>query len=216
MGDDLFAANLGKKKKRKKKKKKKKKKAKVKATPTDVDAYGTTQDGTETESNTASEDAVMTYKDMLDRAYRAIKEINPDITEKKRYVLAPPQIMRVGTTRTCWSNFADICKGMKRKPDHVLAYFLAELGNEGSIDGNSRLMLKGRFVPKKIESVLRNYIAAYVTCNMCRSPNTTLTKDSVSRLFFVNCKQCNASRAVTTIRIGARAVKRGERRKARR
>merc|ERR1712032_181476 len=74
--DDLFAANLGKKKKRKKK-------AKVKATPTDVDADGTTQDGTETESNTASEDAVMTYKDMLDRAYRAIKENNPDITEKK-------------------------------------------------------------------------------------------------------------------------------------
>lgn len=150
---------------------------------------------------------------------------------------------------------------MKRKPDHVLAYFLAELGNEGSIDGNSRLMLKGRFVPKKIESVLRNYISAffwncvgsvgvmtiakfdvqeklptnearaadnfapcfhvchagaYVTCKMCRSPNTTLTKDPVSRLFFVNCKQCNASRAVTTIRIGARAVKRGERRKARR
>ncbi len=50
---------------------------------------------------------------------------------------------------------------MKRKPDHVLAYFLAELGNEGSIDGNSRLMLKGRFVPKKIESVLRNYIGSF-------------------------------------------------------
>ena len=91
-----------------------KKKAKVKSTPkeqTDAEADGTTQDVTETESNTADEDAVMTYKDMLDRAYRAIKENNPDITEKKRYVLAPPQIMRVGTTRTCWSNFADICKG---------------------------------------------------------------------------------------------------------
>lgn len=67
--------------------------------------------GANTQANGADENAVMTYKNMLDRAYRAIKENNPDITEKKRYVLAPPQIMRVGTTRTCWSNFADICKG---------------------------------------------------------------------------------------------------------
>ncbi len=59
-------------------------------------------------------------------------------------------------------------------------------------------------------------VGAYVTCKMCRSPETTLTKDSVSRLFFVNCKQCGASRAVSTIRSGARAVKRGDRRKARR
>ena len=91
-----------------------KKKAKVKSTPkeqTDVEEPGSAQDGAETESNATDAGGVMTYKDMLDRAYRAIKESNPDITEKKRYVLAPPQIMRVGTTRTCWSNFADICKG---------------------------------------------------------------------------------------------------------
>ena len=96
----------------------KKKKPKDKPVPTEetgVEADATADAGDDTaaqaQSNGADEDAEMTYKDMLDRAYRAIKENNPDITEKKRYVLAPPQIMRVGTTRTCWSNFADICKG---------------------------------------------------------------------------------------------------------
>ena len=91
-------------------------KKKPKDTPIVKEAVVTEEDdaadaGADTQPNGADENAVMTYKGMLDRAYRAIKENNPDITEKKRYVLAPPQIMRVGTTRTCWSNFADICKG---------------------------------------------------------------------------------------------------------
>jgi hypothetical protein len=91
----------------------------------------------------------------------------------------------------------------------------AELGSEGSIDGSQRLMLKGRFVPKKIESLLRKYILEYVTCEMCRSPDTLLNRDPVSRLFFVNCKSCNASRAVSSIRAGFQALKRGQRRKER-
>lgn len=43
-------------------------------------------------------------------------------------------------------------------------------------------------MPKYIESLLRKYIVEYVTCQMCRSPNTTLTRDPVSRLFFVHCQ----------------------------
>lgn len=46
----------------------------------------------------------------------------------------------------------------------------------------------GKYVPKYIESLLRKYIVEYVTCQMCRSPNTTLTRDPVSRLFFVHCQ----------------------------
>ena len=77
-------------------------------------------------------------------------------------------------------------------------------------------MLKGRFVPKKIESLLRKYINEYVTCEMCRSPDTLLKRDQVSRLYFVNCKACGASRAVASIRAGFQAIKRGQRRRERR
>ena len=38
-------------------------------------------------------------------------------TRKK---LKPPQVMRVGTTRTAWVNFKEICVMMKRTTDHVL------------------------------------------------------------------------------------------------
>ena len=37
---------------------------------------------------------------------------------------------------------------MNRSPDHVLQFTLSELGTEGSIDGNQRLVIRGRYVPK--------------------------------------------------------------------
>lgn len=42
-----------------------------------------------------------------------------------------------------------------RQPKHLLDFLLAELGTSGSVDGNSQLIIKGRFQPKQIENVLR-------------------------------------------------------------
>lgn len=44
-----------------------------------------------------------------------------------------------------------------RQPKHLLDFLLAELGTSGSVDGNSQLIIKGRFQPKQIENVLRRY-----------------------------------------------------------
>jgi hypothetical protein len=57
-------------------------------------------------------------------------------------------------------------------------FVVAELGTEGSIDGNNRLVLRGKYVPKGIESLLRKYIGEYVACTTCKSPNTALSRDS--------------------------------------
>ena len=48
---------------------------------------------------------------------------------------------------------------MHRPPDHVMAFLLAELGTDGSLDGQSRLIVKGRFAPKNFEGILRRYIS---------------------------------------------------------
>ena len=77
---------------------------------------------------------------------------------------------------------------MRRNPDHVFQFMMAELGTEGSIDGSQRLVIKGKFVPQYIESLLKKYIKEYVICQMCKSFNTSLTRDSVSRLHFVHCQ----------------------------
>ncbi|TYZ57021.1 hypothetical protein PybrP1_009774 [[Pythium] brassicae (nom. inval.)] len=160
--------------------------------------------------------ATYAYKDeLLARILAKLHENNPELTDRKRTTMKPPQLMRVGTKKTLWVNFQEICQMMHRSPEHVLQFTLAELGTEGSIDGNQRLVIRGRYVPKYIESLLRKYIMEYVSCQMCRSPNTTLTRDSVSRLYFVHCQDCGSSRSVAAIRSGFHAATRADRRAAR-
>ncbi|CAM9750698.1 unnamed protein product [Chrysoparadoxa australica] len=152
------------------------------------------------------------YDALLDRIQDLLTANNPELAERSRIKLKPPQLMRMGTRKTVWANFQEICQLMKRSPEHVYAFVVAELGTDGSIDGNQRLVLRGRYVPKVIESLLRKYIVEYVTCQMCRSPSSTLTRDSVSRLFFVHCQDCGSSRSVAPIRSGFHAQTRADRR----
>ena len=102
---------------------------------------------------------------------------------------------------------------MHRQPEHVQSFFLAEMGTDGSIDGNIRLVIKGRFQPKQVESLLKKYIVEYVTCHMCRNPETSLTRDSVTRLYFIQCESCGSRRSVAPIKTGFHATNRVDRRK---
>jgi translation initiation factor 2 subunit 2 len=88
------------------------------------------------------------YTLLLNRVVDAIHSNNPELADKKRFTMKPPQLMRVGTKKTLWANFPEICAMMRRSPDHVFQFMIAELGTEGSIDGNKRLVIKGKFVPK--------------------------------------------------------------------
>jgi len=159
--------------------------------------------------------AEYSYTELLDRVIDLIHSNNPDLIEKKRRNMKPPQLTRVGTKKTLWVNFQEICTMMQRNPEHVFQFFMAELGTEGSIDGSQRLVIRGKYVPKYIESLLRKYIVEYITCQMCRSPNTELKKDSSTRLQFCICKDCGSSRSVAAIRTGYHATSRADRRAAR-
>ena len=154
-----------------------------------------------------------TYTDLLDRVVDILTSNNPE--EKKRRTMQPPKLQKLGTKKTLWINYQEICTILQRSPEHVFQFFMAELGTDGSIDGNQRLVIKGKYVPKYIESLLKKYIVEYVTCQMCRSPNTELTKDSSTRLQFVSCRDCGSSRSVAAIRSGYHATSRADRRAAR-
>ncbi|CAG8894009.1 unnamed protein product [Penicillium nalgiovense] len=116
----------------------------------------------------------------------------------------PPQCLREGNRRTIFANIADICKRMKRSEEHCTQFLFAELGTSGSVDGSRRLVIKGRFQQKGIESVLRRYIVEYVTCKTCRSPDTELNKGE-NRLYFVTCNSCGSRRSVAAIKTGFRS-----------
>ena len=143
------------------------------------------------------------YEELLGRVFNILNEKNPELTGgKKRVLLKPPEVVREGTKKTVFANFTELCKMMNRSSEHVQQYLLAELGTSGSLDGTSRLILKGRFQPKAFESTLRRYINEYVLCHSCKSMDTLLDKDSATRLSYLRCQQCGASRSVGSIKAG--------------
>lgn len=131
-----------------------------------------------------------------------MRDKNPDMVagKKQKFVMRPPQVVRIGTKKTSFANFTEICKTLHRQPKHLLDFLLAELGTSGSVDGNNQLIIKGRFQQKQIENVLRRYIKEYVTCHTCRSPDTILQKDT--RLFFLQCETCGSRCSVASIKSG--------------
>lgn len=156
----------------------------------------------QSQGETMEEESELNYKELLDRVYETLKARNPDFVagEKKKFVMKPPEVVRISARKTAFANFTEIVKLMHRQQDHVLTFMLAELGTTGTLDGNNKLVVKGRFQQKQIENVLRRYIREYVTCHTCRSPNTILTKED--RLFYLTCETCNARCTVAAIKSG--------------
>lgn len=141
------------------------------------------------------------YEELLGRVFNILRENNPELAgDRRRTVMRPPQVLREGTKKTVFVNFMDLCKTMHRQPDHVMAFLLAELGTSGSLDGQQRLVVKGRFAPKNFEGILRRYINEYVICLGCKSPDTILSKEN--RLFFLRCEKCGSGRSVAQIKAG--------------
>lgn len=58
-----------------------------------------------------------------------------------------------------------------------------ELGTSGNLDGQQRLIVKGRFLPKGFENVIRRYMNEYVLCASCKSPDTLLDRDAGAQRF---------------------------------
>ncbi|KAK6530306.1 hypothetical protein TWF694_003667 [Orbilia ellipsospora] len=147
------------------------------------------------------------YTQLLKRFYINLYEDHPELSgdgRLKNYKIPPPQVVREGNKKSIFVNLPEIARKMKRNPDHVIQFIFAELGTNGSVDGSGRLVIKGRFQQKQLESVLRRYIVEYLTCGTCKSPNTTLNKEN--RLFFVSCNICGSRKSVSAIKTGFQAA----------
>ncbi|KAJ5377372.1 eukaryotic translation initiation factor 2 subunit beta [Penicillium cataractarum] len=149
---------------------------------------------------------VIPYPLLVSRFFTLVQSHHPDLLASgtKAYKIPPPQCLREGNRRTVFANIAEICARMKRSDEHVTQFLFAELGTSGSVDGSKRLVIKGRFQGKQLESVLRKYIVEYVTCKTCRSPNTELNKGE-NRLYFITCNSCGSRRSVAAIKTGFRS-----------
>ncbi|KAL6557101.1 hypothetical protein OROMI_017451 [Orobanche minor] len=151
------------------------------------------------------------YDELLGRVFNNLRENNPELAgDRRKTVMRPPQVLREGTKKTVFVNFMDLCKTMHRQHEHAMTYLLAEMGTSGSLDGQQRLVVKGRFAPKNFEGILRHYMNEYVICNGCKSTDTILSKEN--RLFFLRCEKCGSGSSVAPVKAGF--VARLSRRKA--
>lgn len=148
------------------------------------------------------------YEELLSRFFSILKQNNPELAGDRKgpkFRIPPPVCQREGSKKTLFANVQEISSVLQRNPEHLIQFLFAELGTSGSIDGEKRLVLKGKFQPKQMESVLRRYIVEYVSCKTCKSMNTELKRESANRLHFLSCKACGSTRSVSSIKTGFQA-----------
>ena len=60
----------------------------------------------------AQDDRDYTYDELLQRVFGIKRDKNPEMVagEKKKFVMRPPQVVRVGTKKTAFVNFTEIAK----------------------------------------------------------------------------------------------------------
>jgi len=177
----------------------------------DVKEGGETSEASEPAGKADSRNQIMTnfpkfverdysYEELATRLFDLIQR--PE--EKTTVKIKIPVVQKSGSRKTAWVNFPQICTNIDRQPEHVMQFFLAEVANTGSIDGNGRLIMTGRYQPKQIERLLRSYILEYVQCRTCKSLETKLEKEN--RLLFMRCDTCGSKRSVAQVKQGFQAA----------
>lgn len=154
------------------------------------------------------QDVGLPYSELLSRFFKILRANNPELAGDRsgpKFRIPPPVCQRDGK-KTIFCNIQEISEKLQRSPEHLIQYLFAELGTSGSVDGQKRLVIKGKFQPKQMENVLRRYILEYVTCKTCKSINTELKKEQSNRLFFLVCKSCGSTRSVSSIKTGFQAT----------
>jgi translation initiation factor 2 subunit 2 len=129
------------------------------------------------------------YKELLKRAR---SQLPPDVLERKRFEVPKPRSITIGM-KTFIRNFKDICDALNRDPHHLLRYLSREMATAGTLSG-SRAVFQGRFRYDTIERLVQHYTVVFVTCPVCKRPDTKIVKEK--RLSFMVCEACGAKSSV--------------------
>jgi len=142
------------------------------------------------------------YTYLLERLYTNLRQNNPNIINNKKLVIPPPSVIGISSKKTLVSNFFDIIRIINRNIEHVQSFFISELNSNCNIDSLSRLIIKGKYSQRQVESIFKKYITDYVICDSCNKSNTYLLKDQITRLYFLNCETCKSTKSVQPIKNG--------------
>lgn len=87
-------------------------------------------------------------------------------------MLKPPKVEKMGSKKTVILNFISLCKQLDRHPEHVMNFFLEDLGGTSGSISKSGLIIKTILTSSNVENLFKKYITEYVQCQLCRRQNT--------------------------------------------
>lgn len=131
----------------------------------------------------------MTYEQLLDEAYKKVKQIN---LSSERFEI-PKVEGHIEGKKTIWTNFSQIASYIRRKPEHFQKFMLRELAAAGQREGD-RLVLNIKVPSSKINLKVEQYVKEFVLCRECRKPDTEIIKED--RLDFIHCLACGAKHSI--------------------
>jgi translation initiation factor 2 subunit 2 len=129
------------------------------------------------------------YEKLLKRARSQI----PEVALKQERLELPRLQYGVIGMRTIIFNFKEIGETLNRDPQHLLKFLSGEMATAASTQG-SRIIFQGKFPRETLDRLLERYIGNFITCPICKSPDTRIVKEK--RVLFLVCEACGAKSSI--------------------
>lgn len=129
------------------------------------------------------------YEELLKRARSQI----PEVVSKHERLELPRLYHSVIGMRTIIHNFKEMADALNRDPQHLLKFLTREMATAATLQ-ESRAIFKGKFSQETFERLIQRYIESFVTCPVCKLPDTKIVKEK--RLSFLMCEACGAKSSV--------------------
>jgi translation initiation factor 2 subunit 2 len=117
----------------------------------------------------------------------------PEVASKRERLELPRMIYSVIGMRTTIHNFKEIAEALNRDPRHLLKFLTREMATAATMQ-ESRVIFQGKFSRETFERLLQRYMEQFVTCPVCKRPDTKVVKEK--RLSFLVCEACGAKSSV--------------------
>jgi len=129
------------------------------------------------------------YDELLKRACSQMPQVS---VKRERLELPRLLITNVGM-RTMITNFKEVADVLNRDPQHILKFLTREMATAATFH-DSRAIFQGKFRRDSFERLLQRYMESFVTCSVCKRPDTKVVKEK--RLSFLVCNACGARSSI--------------------
>jgi translation initiation factor 2 subunit 2 len=132
------------------------------------------------------------YKELLERARSQLPE---EVFKHERFEIPRVRINTIGM-RTIAHNFGEISTMLNREPEHLLKFLTREMATKAHLE-RGRAFFQGKFRGETIDRLIERYVAEFVTCPVCKRPDTKIVKEK--RFVFLVCEACGARSSVRIV-----------------